>query len=84
MMNWENLLSFKTQVPREPEPTEFEKYPISDQEKDYQEIISSSTFGKLQDKAQVFPLDKSDFARTRLTHSMEVSTIARRLGITVT
>lgn len=33
---------------------------------------------------QVFPLDKSDFVRTRLTHSLEVSTIARQLGIMIT
>ena len=31
-----------------------------------------------------FPLDKSDFVRTRLTHSLEVSTIARQLGIMIT
>ncbi len=37
----------------------------------------------MQDKTQVFPLDKSDFVRTRLTHSIEVSTIARQLGIMV-
>ena len=29
-------------------------------------------------------MDKSDFVRTRLTHSMEVSTIARQLGIMIT
>lgn len=33
-----------------------------------------------QDKTQVFPLDKSDFIRTRLTHSIEVSTIAGSLA----
>lgn len=37
----------------------------------------------MQDKTQVFPLDKSDFIRTRLTHSIEVSTIARQLGIMI-
>ncbi len=69
---------------REEEPEEFSKYPISDLEKDYKAIVSSSAFRRLQDKTQVFPLDKSDFVRTRLTHSMEVSTIARRLGIMIT
>lgn len=78
------LLSSQTQVSREKEPTEFSKYPISDLEKDYKAIISSSAFRRLQDKTQVFPLDKSDFVRTRLTHSVEVSTIARQLGIMIT
>lgn len=83
-MNWEKLLSSQTQVEKEKEPEYFSKYPISDLEKDYKAIISSSAFRRLQDKTQVFPLDKSDFVRTRLTHSMEVSTIARQLGIMIT
>ncbi|MDD6216745.1 MAG: deoxyguanosinetriphosphate triphosphohydrolase [Roseburia sp.] len=83
-MEWNKLLSLECQVEKEQEPKDFEKYPISDLEKDYQAIISSSAFRRLQDKTQVFPLDKSDFVRTRLTHSIEVSTIARQLGIMVT
>ncbi len=83
-MEWKTLLSSQTQVTREEEPEEFSKYPISDLEKDYKAIVSSSAFRRLQDKTQVFPLDKSDFVRTRLTHSMEVSTIARQLGIMIT
>ena len=50
---------------------------------DYHEIVSSVVFRRLQDKTQVFPLDKSDFIRTRLTHSIEVSTIARQMGIMI-
>lgn len=83
-MNWEKLLSNTTRVPRGSEPNEFAKYPMSGLEKDYKAIISSAAFRRLQDKTQVFPLDKSDFVRTRLTHSLEVSTIARQLGIMVT
>ena len=49
-------------------------------EKDYHRIIGSSAFRRLQDKTQVFALDKSDFIRTRLTHSLEVSSFARSLG----
>jgi dGTPase len=49
-------------------------------EKDYDRIMSSSSLRRLQDKAQVFPLQDSDFIRTRLTHSMEVSAIARSFG----
>lgn len=51
-------------------------------EKDYHRIIGSASFRRLQDKTQVFPLDKSDFVRTRLTHSLEVSSIAKSLGQT--
>lgn len=52
-------------------------------EKDYHRIISSASFRRLQDKTQVFPLDKSDFIRTRLTHSLEVSSFAKSLGQSV-
>ncbi len=48
-------------------------------QKDYHSIISSSAFRRLQDKTQVFPLDKSDYVRTRLTHSLEVASIGRSL-----
>lgn len=52
----------------------------SEFEKDYHRIIGSASFRRLQDKTQVFPLDKSDFIRTRLTHSMEVSSFGKSLG----
>lgn len=49
-------------------------------EKDYHRIIGSASLRRLQDKTQVFPLDRSDFVRTRLTHSLEVSSLAKSLG----
>lgn len=49
-------------------------------EKDYHRIIGSASFRRLQDKTQVFPLDNSDFIRTRLTHSLEVSSFCKSLG----
>ena len=52
----------------------------SEFEKDYHRIIISASLRRLQDKTQVFPLDKSDFIRTRLTHSLEVSSLAKSLG----
>ena len=52
----------------------------NDFENDYSRLISSSPIRRLQDKTQVFPLEKSDFIRTRLTHSLEVSSIARSIG----
>ncbi|WP_431808570.1 dGTP triphosphohydrolase [Lysinibacillus sphaericus] len=53
----------------------------SEFERDYDRIMNSSSLRRLQDKAQVFPLQESDFIRTRLTHSMEVSAIARSFGV---
>lgn len=47
---------------------------------DFSRITFSSSFRRLQDKTQVFPLEKYDFARTRLTHSIEVMSIAMQLG----
>ena len=52
-------------------------------ENDYSRLIPSPFIRRLQDKTQVFPLEKSDFIRTRLTHSLEVSSIARSIGKSV-
>lgn len=51
----------------------------SEFQKDYQSIIYSSAFRRLQDKTQVFPLDQSDYVRTRLTHSLEVAAVAKAI-----
>lgn len=80
-LDWEKLLSFETLGKRDELPKQFADFPMNEFEHDYEQIISSSAFRRLQDKTQVFPLDKSDFIRTRLTHSIEVSTIARQLGL---
>lgn len=50
---------------------------------DYSRIVISSPLRRLQDKAQVFPLEQSDFIRTRLTHSLEVACFAKGLGLGV-
>lgn len=77
-MNWNTLLcpdrirSFKKPAGGNDLRTEFEK--------DYHRIIGSASFRRLQDKTQVFPLDQSDFIRTRLTHSLEVSSFCKSLG----
>lgn len=52
-------------------------------ENDYARVLFSSAFRRLQDKTQVFPLKREDFVRTRLTHSLEVSTFGRSIGISV-
>ncbi len=80
-MEWIKLLSENRLSEEAEDPAVFKLYPISHFERDYEKIVSSAAFRRLQDKTQVFPLAKSDFVRTRLTHSMEVSTIAKQLGI---
>ncbi len=80
-MEWKKLLTESRFGKEEENPSAFEDYYISPFERDYEMIVSSAAFRRLQDKTQVFPLSKSDFVRTRLTHSIEVSTIAKQLGI---
>lgn len=49
-------------------------------ERDFDRIVFSHPFRRLQDKTQVFPLPEQDFVHTRLTHSLEVSSVGRSLG----
>lgn len=72
-MEWETLFSAERGTEAEPEGL------MSDRS-DYDTIICSTLFRRLQDKAQVFPLEEDDYVRTRLTHSLEVSAIGKRLG----
>src|ERR1700712_3250376 len=48
--------------------------------KDYDRIIFSSAFRRLQNKTQVFPLPGPVFVHNRLTHSLEVASVGRSLG----
>jgi len=77
-MEWAKLLSPERERPSDPSnPSESFRNAF---DKDYERIISSSSVRRLQDKAQVFPLQENDFTRTRLTHSLEVSSIGRSIG----
>ena len=75
-MNWTKLLSVNRlgQVSGTPESSR------SAFEQDYDRIIFSHPFRRLQDKTQVHPLPEHDFVHTRLTHSLEVSSVGRSLG----
>ncbi|MGZ5905642.1 MAG: dGTP triphosphohydrolase, partial [Reyranella sp.] len=52
----------------------------SEFERDFDRILFSTPVRRLSDKTQVFPLDRNDGVRTRLTHSHEVSNLARSIG----
>lgn len=78
-MTWDRLLSPKrSRDIVSPRPGDVR----SEFAKDYHRILSSPSFRRLQDKTQVFPLDRGDFVRTRLTHSLEVSSFAGSIGDT--
>lgn len=55
----------------------------TDFQRDYDRIIFSSAFRRLQNKTQVFPLPGSVFVHNRLTHSLEVSCVGRSLGTAI-
>jgi dGTPase len=55
--------------------------PRSEFQRDFDRVVFSSAFRRMQDKTQVFPLAKNDYVRTRLTHSLEVASVGRSLGV---
>ncbi|MBN2799049.1 MAG: dNTP triphosphohydrolase [Deltaproteobacteria bacterium] len=81
-MNWNQLLSSRRLG--YPEARGAAPHDSRNQfEQDYSRVVFSSAVRRLQDKAQVFPLESTGYVRTRLSHSMEVSSLARSLGTTV-
>lgn len=76
MMNWINCISAK-RTGKATQPTSIR----SDYQRDYDRLIFSSAFRRLQNKTQVFPLPgSSSFVHNRLTHSLEVASVGRSLG----
>lgn len=77
-MNWTKLLSTKRfgmenyHDQRTHDRTEYQR--------DYDRLIFSSPFRRLQNKTQVFPLPGSVFVHNRLTHSLEVASVGRSIG----
>ncbi len=75
MIQWDNCFSgirFGEESLHEPERSQYER--------DYDRIIYSSPFRRLQNKTQVFPLPDAVFVHNRLTHSLEVASVGRSLG----
>ena len=73
-MDWNTLLNAERPRPSTSKGDHREQF-----ERDYDRSVFSSPVKRLQDKAQVFPLEPHDSVRTRLTHSLEVSSVARGL-----
>ena len=79
MMQWDKLLSAKRLGLEEKEITNTNEI-RSQFQRDYDRIIFSSPFRRLQNKTQVFPLPGSVFVHNRLTHSLEVSSVGRSIA----
>jgi dGTPase len=75
-MNWNKLMSDK----RTGSNPDSIKDVRSAYQRDYDRVIFSSAFRRLQNKTQVFPLPGSVFVHNRLTHSLEVASVGRSLG----
>jgi dGTPase len=78
-MNWENLLN-PIRLGAENVTAETLDSTRSNFQRDYDRIIFSSPFRRLQNKTQVFPLPGSVFVHNRLTHSLEVASVGRTFG----
>lgn len=78
-MNWEQLLSPK-RLGSTDRPSYSSGLARSDFERDYDRLVFSPPFRRLQNKTQVFPLPGNIFVHNRLTHSLEVSCLGRSLG----
>ncbi|MFW5755021.1 MAG: dGTP triphosphohydrolase, partial [Tangfeifania sp.] len=78
-MNWNHLLSAKRLGMEEWKPPASSE-DRSQFQRDYDRIIFSSPFRRMQNKTQVFPLPEHIFVHNRLTHSLEVASVGRSLG----
>ena len=77
-MNWTQLLSANRKA-----STSGKQDIRSQFQRDYDRIIFSSPFRRLQNKTQVFPLPGSVFVHNRLTHSLEVASVGRSIANSV-
>lgn len=78
-MNWQQLFS-SNRYGKEGEPASTHHAGRTEYQRDFDRIIFSSAFRRLQNKTQVVPLPESDYVRNRLTHSLETSCVGRSLG----
>jgi len=79
MEYWEKYLSRK-RFGKEQEDSEQIQSRRNSFARDFDRVVFSTPFRRLQNKTQVVPLPEKDFIHTRLTHSLEASCIGRSLG----
>ena len=80
-MSWDKLIcDLRLGMEEYHDPKEHTR---SDFQRDYDRLVFSSPFRRLQNKTQVFPLPGSIFVHNRLTHSLEVSTVGRSMATEV-
>lgn len=77
-MDWRRLISDKRLGLEEYHDPR--RHTRSDFQRDYDRLIFSSPFRRMQNKTQVFPLPGSIFVHNRLTHSLEVSSVGRSMA----
>ncbi|MCM1029273.1 MAG: dNTP triphosphohydrolase [Alloprevotella sp.] len=82
-MEWNRLISDLRFGLEEYSDPEHGRRARSDFQRDFDRLVFSSPFRRLQNKTQVFPLPGSIFVHNRLTHSVEVSTVGRSLATEV-
>ncbi len=78
-MDWSKLLSTK-RLGMEDWASSNKTEDRTQFQRDYDRIIFSSPFRRMQNKTQVFPLPDHIFVHNRLTHSLEVASVGRSLG----
>lgn len=78
---WQRWLNPARRRPSATPPPLFATETRAEIERDYDRVLFSTPVRRMADKTQVFPLDRGDSARTRLTHSHEVANLARSVGI---
>jgi len=78
-MNWNQLLSAQ-RLGYSGDKSTSEHEDRTQFQRDYDRIIFSSPFRRMQNKTQVFPLPEHIFVHNRLTHSLEVASVGRSLG----
>ena len=79
---WNKLLSKKRYCAGDKiEADDTEEYYRSSFHRDYDRLIFSNSFRRLSNKTQVHPLSKNDHVHNRLTHSLEVASVGRSLGL---
>ena len=81
MMDWSQLLSTARVDHKKSWTPQSSKDERSQWQRDHDRLIFSGAFRRLAVKTQVHPLSDNDHVHTRLSHSLEVASVGRSLGV---